>query len=271
MKLLRPFLPFLVLAFVLGVLVTAVQKPQELRRKAAPATTLSFSPANLSVHPGDTFDVSILVETGENTISAADISISFDKNKLQGKSIVADDFLTNVLISGAIGDGKATITLGSPPTSPKKGNGKLATVIFRAKDSGTTQVSFTDATQIAGIGENTNVIIGKTPATVTIGSGGSVSKPTLTPTPRRSSQSKTQPSPVPPAEVSAQLSTCTCGDGICQKDNCGESAFTCAADCKSVASDATGLPTLPIVSEKNSEPFFVSFVRKVLSLFGIRF
>lgn len=214
MKEARAFLLPLFLAASLIVVTLAVKTRQELRQKAAPATALTFSSPALTVKPGDTFTMDVVVATGDNTISAADVSISFDKDKLQAKSIVAGDFLTTVLVAGAVTDTKATITVGSPPTSPKKGNGKLATLTFQAKTEGETRISFDEATQIAGIGEQGNVVIGKTPATVTIRQqGGSQSTPTPTPTIRQNStptpikiSQKTpssSPSPTPTQKSSA--------------------------------------------------------------------
>jgi hypothetical protein len=280
MKLLRPFVPLLMLAFVLGVVLTAVQKPQELRRKAAPATTLSFVPANSTAQRGATFTLDVVVDTGENTISAVDLTVLFDKDKLKAQSIAAGDFLTTVLVAGAVTDTQAKITLGSPPTSPHKGKGKLAIVTFQAKGEGTTQVRIDDATQIAGIDEQGNVVVGKTPATVTIEGGGGGPQPTPTPTPR---QVNRPPSARPPAKVtlppSVSQSLCqnACGDGVCQKDSCegpgcvcAESPFTCSKDCKpsiSITSDI-GLP--PSEQRKAGDILFEELIRKFLNFFGIR-
>lgn len=285
MKSLRPFVPFLVLAFVLGVLVTAVQKPQELRRKAAPATTLSFVPSSTTVQRGAAFTLDVAVDTGENTISAVDLTVSFDKDRLKAQAIVAGDFLTTVLVSGSITDSQAKITLGSPPTFPHKGKGKLATVTFQAKGEGTTQVRVDDATQVAGIGEGDNVVVGKTPATVTITGGGGGPQPSPAPTPTANSRppastSTSTPTSTPrqinrppdvPSSTSSPQSSCqnTCGDGVCQKEPCGESAFTCSADCKAGISVGgnLNLPTEEIKQKQKS--LFEELIRKFFNFFSI--
>lgn len=277
MKLLRPFLPILVLAFALGVVLTATQKPQELRQKAAPATTLSFTPATTTVQRGVIFALDVIVDTGENTISAVDLSVSFDKDKLKAQSIATGNFLTNVLVAGSVTERQVKITLGSPPTSPHKGKGKLATITFQAKGEGTTQVVFDDTTQIAGIGETGNIVVGKTPAIVTIAGGGGGLQPTPTPTPRQSTRPPVTRPPVvqsPPITVQpsppSPQSACQngCGDGVCQKE-CGESAFTCSADCKAATSTGgdISLPT----GKSNNAPvsLFEELIRKFLSFFGI--
>lgn len=258
MKALRSFLPLLVGAFIIGVTLTAIQKPQELRRKAAPATTVSFSPPAPAVGRGATFTLDVVVDTGENTISAVDLVVSFDKDKLKAQSIAGGDLLTNVLVAGLVTDTQAKITLGSPPTSPHKGKGKLATLTFQAKGEGTTQVRVDDATQIAGIGESGNVVIGRIPATVTIAAGGGgVPQP-----PPRTVQ------PPPPGPQSACQNVC--GDGVCQKETCGESAFTCSVDCKALASTGGDLSLPPGEPQVESESLFEELIRKFLNFFGIR-
>ncbi|MBI3576599.1 hypothetical protein HY086_00995 [Candidatus Gottesmanbacteria bacterium] len=278
MKLLRPFIPLLVLAFVLGVVLTAVKKPQELRRKAAPASTVSLTPAAPSVQRGATLTLDVMVDTGENLISAADLVVTFDKDKLKAQSIAGGDFLANVLVAGSVTDTQAKITLGSPPTSPHKGKGKLALIIFQAKGEGSTQVRIDDATQIAGIGEAGNVVVGKIPATVTISGGGGGSQPTPTPTSRPSVRpTVTRPSVVgPPGTIqtplpSAPQSPCqnACGNGACEKD-CGESAFTCSVDCKASSSTGSDISLPPRESKPASEPLFAELIRKFLQFFGIR-
>lgn len=193
---------YLVLALLLiaiPVSIVLVGQRQELRQKAAAATTLTLTPANITKAPGDRFAMDIMVDTGSNTISAAKIAVSFDGTKLQAEKITPGDFLTVILESGSVGGEKASIALGSSPTAPKKGAGKLAIITFKAKGStGTTQVSFDNTTEVAGIGEQTNVLTGKGSSTVTITSG--QPQLTLTPTPKqlaKSNKPTATPTPSP--------------------------------------------------------------------------
>jgi len=167
--------------FMTTLQVKKVEKPQEIRTKAAPATTLSFSPSTVMTGINETFTLEIRVDTGENKISAAEIYVSFDPTKLECQQISAGTFLPVVLISGTIDstNGIASITLGSSPTEPKQGTGTLAIMSFKALNSGDTNVSFGLNTQVAAIEETGNVLTETTPSTISISSQ---QTPTITPT-----------------------------------------------------------------------------------------
>lgn len=174
------------------VSVFLVQQRQELRKRAVPATTVAITPPALTKKKGDTFTVSVTVNTGDNTVSAAQLVVTFDSTKLKANAITAGSFLPIILVPGAISGSSASITVGSQTTTPQQGEGTLATVTFEAlADSGTTGISFGSETRVAGIGEQGNVLIGKTPGNVTLQSGAS---PSPTPTP----PSGGTPTPTPP-------------------------------------------------------------------------
>lgn len=178
------FVIVLLLVAILPILLIIVGQRQELQQKAAPATTLTFSPVTLTEAPGDRFPIDIMVQTNENLISAAKLVVTFDQTKLSAESIVASDYLPVILETGSVGPGLAKITIGSSPTQPRKGTGRLAEITFKAKGpTGVTQVTFGDDTEIAGINEKTNVVIGKGSATVTIATAGQTKQvfPTSTP------------------------------------------------------------------------------------------
>lgn len=187
---------FLFLLVAIPVSVFVVRQQQELRKKAAPATTLSISPASLSKSPQETFSINVLIDTGENTVSAADLVITFDSSKLQAQSIMAGDFLTTVLVGGSVTESSASITLGSPPATPKQGTGILATVAFKViGTSGSSQIGFGSGTQVAGVGEQGNVLVGTTPGNIMIIAEG---EPTPTPTPTLPPDVTPTPSPTSP-------------------------------------------------------------------------
>lgn len=234
----------LLLLVSIPVTVYIVQQRQELRKKAAPATVLSIRPGTMTKAPDETFSVTVEIDTGENTVSAAEIVVFFDGNMLEAEAINAGDFLSTVLVAGSVTATTATITLGSPPTAPKRGSGTLATVSFVAKGAtGTSQISFGAGTRVAGIGEQGDVLVGKTPGTVTIAQE---SDPTATPTPtptptpstdedssedpgtsdgddtntgQRSQSTSTTPSPTPTRAASAPLTLQSPPDGSIVKTN----------------------------------------------------
>lgn len=183
------FIPLLILLFIIaaiGVTLYLVKQSQENRSKAAPATTLTFSPSSATAQVGDTFTLDILINTGDNTVSAAELHVNYDQTIFEGKEIAPGTFLTTELVHGAIGQGNASITLGSPPTSPQKGNGKLASLKLKAIKATTTasKVTFDGSTQVAGIGEAGDVLVSKRETSITVSGGTQITyTPTVTPSP----------------------------------------------------------------------------------------
>lgn len=196
---------FLLILIAIPITVFVVKQQQDIRQRAAPATTLSLSPSTTTVNVGETFTLDVLIDTGTcptcNSISAAELHISYNSTYVEATEIKNGTFLSNVLVTGTINPGEATITLGSDPASAPSGTGTMATVIFKAlADTPTpTQISFGSATQVAGIGEGANnVLIASTPATVTVGAvGGPSPTPAASATPEPSATPTTSPSPSP--------------------------------------------------------------------------
>lgn len=174
-----PIVSILIVIAALIVSISATGKPQEIRKKAANnGVALSLIPAAVTTSSGQEFTEAITANTNDQTVSAAEIHISFDATKLQGVSIDAGTFLPVVLTPGAIGNGTASITVGSQPSAPQKGSGILASVKFKLLTNTTTDIVFADTTQVAAIGRTDNAVGTKTGAHVT-----TASAPTNTPTP----------------------------------------------------------------------------------------
>ena len=165
---------FVIMGMILGLVVTLYQnqtKKSTGSKAAATGVTLSFSTTSPSVNTGDQVALNILLDTGTDTVSAADVTISYPQNKLEGVSFTAGTFLPVVLTPAKIEPGKAHITLGSQPTDAKKGSGIVATLTLRALQSGSAKVGFDPKTQVAAIGKNTNAVGTMTPIQITIQQG----------------------------------------------------------------------------------------------------
>lgn len=173
----------LIMLVALPVSVLLVRQRQELRREAAAATTLSLLPSSLAVQPGEQFSLEVTIDTGSNTVSAADLVITFDSSKLTATGITAGTFLPVILAPGAVTSGTATIILGSLPEAPMRGTGVLATVTFTANNVGIATVRFAATTQVAAIGESGNVLSGTQEAAVSIAIPIPTIAPSATPTP----------------------------------------------------------------------------------------
>ncbi len=194
----------LVIAVPATVLLT--MRSQELRKKAAPATTLSLSPATISKAVGEEFTLEVRMNTGDNQIIAVQLNLIYDPTKLQADWIHNGTMFPNILTSGVAANGTITMALGATnTTTPITGTGTVATIKFTALAATTAPVSvrFAQDTFVGALNEGTvNALTSSTPATITIGSGSQVTPtpttaagitptgsifPTLTPTPTTSS------------------------------------------------------------------------------------
>lgn len=129
-KIYLPFLAVLVLAAGAGLATLLVQRQQRITSEASGTNQvdLSFSTPSTTLQPGDVFDVQILIDGKNNTVSAASASAVFDSSKLQAINIVAGPYFTQGFVSGSyemlnktfIEAGRATIVIGAacPITPP---------------------------------------------------------------------------------------------------------------------------------------------------------
>lgn len=160
---------------VIGILPAAiylVNTRQDIRKKAAPATTLAITPASLAKKIDDTFSMEVVIDTGENQVVAAELHVTFDPTKLEAQTIANGTLLPNILASGSVEAGAATITVGAKDTkAPLKGSGTIALLRLKAlaKTDSPTAIKLASNTFVGGLGEGaSNVLVGTTPATVTI-------------------------------------------------------------------------------------------------------
>src|SRR3989344_2567793 len=72
---------FLILAG-LGAGLYLMRQQQDLREKAAPATTVSLIKPTKTILVGESFDVTVEVDTATNILSGAVLEVNFDKEKL---------------------------------------------------------------------------------------------------------------------------------------------------------------------------------------------
>src|SRR3989344_8080980 len=190
------------------------QQSAEYREKAAPATTLALTTNNPNPELGQNVSVDVEINTGENRISGYELYILFDAQKLEALEVNPGTFLTDTQkIGPTIDNTNGTVYYveyifsGTADTISKQGQGKLATIIFKTKQSGTVQLTFDPVktivpgyleTGISGKSEadRTSVLIGATPLTINVLAA---TTPTSTPTP-------TTPAGVSPTAVPSPTS-----------------------------------------------------------------
>jgi len=179
----------LVLIGGVAVGVFLVSKNQDIREKAAPATTVYIQPSTQNKNPSDTFTLSVNMDTGVNQITGVDIRLNYNQNLIEVTSIqkgsgisVFDGTISNTFdnTTGKILYAVYTANRANAIT----GLGiEVLTVNGNIKStaSGNATLSFDPATLIYGVDESQNVIIGMTPGSIVI--AGAAGQPTATPTP----------------------------------------------------------------------------------------
>lgn len=182
---------FIVLLVAIPLTVLTLEKTQESRIRATPATTLTFDPPTVSTQVGETFTLDIVVNPGTNQISFAKFTINYDSGKLEpvdeGIELITPTGLegqgfTSVLEGPTVSEGTIVLTasVGTDPQRAIQTTTKVAKLTFKAiaETGGTaSRVSFADKPQtqllsLAGADEvSENVLLGSTPAQVSIGAG----------------------------------------------------------------------------------------------------
>jgi len=208
MKKFIPIIIGLLLLITIPVIVFFVGKSQELRSKAAPATTLSLSPASAVKAIGDTFSFDVIINTGDNRVTAVQIALLFDASVLEATSITNGPLAPNIAAAGVVSPGAASITVrATSTTNPIKGTGVVATIRMKVIGGSATPstVRFDQSTIAASIGETqTDVLVSTTPASITVTQGGASANSTQT------FQADTQPTTSPtPTGILTPTSTPT--------------------------------------------------------------
>lgn len=187
-----------VLLFVfIGLLLLAIPatifylgQQRDVRAKAAPATTLTLSPANATVNVGDTVKLNVNITPGSNQVVSALIHVTFDATKFTAVSITNGPNAPRILNSGIVGSGTANITVAAASNAqPITASGVIAVITLTAT-GGTTainpaQVVFASDTFVNALAEpNSNVLVGTYGSKITVNGGSAATgTPTLTPAP----------------------------------------------------------------------------------------
>ncbi|MBI3384569.1 hypothetical protein HY030_00020 [Candidatus Gottesmanbacteria bacterium] len=190
-----------ILAFITATIVTSPSGKQDLRSKAAPSTQLYFYPQTLSVISSLPRDqsVNIMINPAGNSVTAAEIHLSFDPTKINIKNIVPSSLFPNILTIPVIDNqlGKANFTVGVPAASSGSSAvseiASIASVYFTYTKAGSSTINFTSDTQAAGLNETGNVITTLTPLSILV----QTPTPTFTPTPSPTLSPTPSPTPIP--------------------------------------------------------------------------
>ena len=140
--------------------------------QSAGSAKLTLSPAGGSHAVGETFTVSVMLDSGGGVgVNAADGELNFDPAMLAVKSISKDNSVFNLWTSNpSFSNTAGTINYSGGSNNTFTGSsGDVVDVTFKATAPGTATVKFTSATALAADGQGTNVLGGTTGASYTIG------------------------------------------------------------------------------------------------------
>lgn len=124
------------------------------------SASLYLSPSTGTYTIGNTFSIVVKVNSGGQSINAAEASLVFNPNELEVVSLsktgsIFTLWTTEPVFSNSLG----TIEWGGgTPTSFTGASGIIITITFKAKLSGTAQVNFSSGSVLAADGQGTNVL-----------------------------------------------------------------------------------------------------------------
>lgn len=159
--------PVLVMVTLLGLLV-----PLDPKSAQAAGASLLISPAQGQYSVDSTFEVSILVNTGGQSINAVEALLSFPADKLQVVNPAVSKSFIEIWTGGpsfSNTSGRLTFQGGIPSPGVTTSSGVISTIQFRAKSAGRATIKFLDGSKIlANDGQGTNILTSKSQATFDI-------------------------------------------------------------------------------------------------------
>ena len=136
------------------------------------AASISLSPSEATVSVGDIVSLKIIVDTGGVAINNAEASIQFPTDMVEVVSLSKNPSIFTLWVeepSFSNFTGKITFNGGVANPGFSGSAGTIATVIFRAKKSGTASVIFSDSAVRKNDGLGTNVLSSKNNSLIRIG------------------------------------------------------------------------------------------------------
>lgn len=155
-----------------------VQKNQDIREKAAPATTLFIIPSSQDANPSQTNLGSIVVmDTSVNAVVGLDLEISYDPaifevtSISQGSGIVNFDSEVRNLVDNTNGKIEYSVFTIDKTKAVTGSDLEVLNISYGVKAGatvGTHTFSFTGNTAIAATNEGQNVLVGSNPSSVNV-------------------------------------------------------------------------------------------------------
>ena len=189
---------------------------------AQEGASLFIEPQAGTFKVGSTFSVSVFINTSGKPVNAIEADLKFDHNKLQVVSLTTQTSLFKIWVEEpTYSNSQGTINLkgGVPSPGITTSKGKVVTITFRAKSTGSAPITFTDKSQLlANDGLGTDILVAKTGANVELVLPPPAEPVIASPTPQ-SDQTLNLSAKIRPADQLAQLeSSPTDKDGSVYKD-----------------------------------------------------
>jgi hypothetical protein len=221
MKKLLIIIPIVLLILTIPATIFFLQKRQEIRSRAAPATELSLTTSTDSPQINDTFTVNVYIKTNSNAVASADLYINYDNTKIDATAISVGPFFPNGKEAGtkSISGGKILYGIqSSTDAGAKSGEGVLAAITFKALSAGDVTINFDRTrTLVYGLAPDNNDVL-ENVSTLTIHVADSATptptatltppaEPTSTPTPTGSGASSSYLTSTPSPTTGIQLTS----------------------------------------------------------------
>ncbi len=164
-------LSFITLILFLTVLgfTRVVYSQQQVEMMAKPITlkaALFFSPANETILAGSTFDVSVILDTLDNSVNTIELNIKFPVDKLEIVKPVKDKSLFSIWLEPPVYSNIEGIArfVGVITNGITTQNGVVTTITFRSKATGSAIVNISKASKVLandGLGTEMAVDFGR--------------------------------------------------------------------------------------------------------------
>lgn len=143
------------------------------------AATLRLSPATGVYSAGNTFTVSVLVDSAGKSINAAEGTITYNSREVSVVSVSRSSSIFNLWVTEpSFSNSAGTISFsGGSPAGYTGKSGTVMTITMRAAAAGTPKLNFSSGAVLANDGKGTNVLTGMSGATFTIGATASTPEP----------------------------------------------------------------------------------------------
>lgn len=162
---------------------------------AAAAARFFLSPSTGSFKVGDTITTSVMIDSGGQSINAAEGSVSFSSDLLTFDSVSTQGSIFTFWTSGPSGS-STVVNFGGGLSNPgyTGSSGKVVSITWKAKANGVALVSVVGTKILANDGSGTNIYGSSSGGTFTIGASSSTAKPKSTPSTSLSVKSSSHPS-----------------------------------------------------------------------------